>query len=189
MNAAVALAIVRTLMHELSASEDAMRAGLAKVYWPGRLQVITRPSGQKLLLDGAHNTGGAECLAAALREYFPGAQPVLVLGILRDKDWARMCEILAPLARRVLLVPVHSERTAEPHGLAEVCRQANPAVEIAEFAALKEALADAAQEPFVAIAGSLYLIGEAMELLHVPAKARSERELNEWTVPQQQPAG
>ena len=34
---------------------------------------------------------------------------------------------------------------------------------------------------FVTIGGSLYLIGEAMELLHLsPGKTNSERGLNEW---------
>jgi folylpolyglutamate synthase/dihydropteroate synthase len=105
-----------------------------------------------------------------------------VLGILRDKDWHAMCRTLTPLARRVLLVPVHSERTAEPHGLAEACREANPAAAVAEFASLAEALQDAGSEPFVAVAGSLYLIGEALELLGSPGQAATgERGLNEWS--------
>jgi dihydrofolate synthase/folylpolyglutamate synthase len=133
------------------------------------------------LLDGAHNTGGVETLAASLRDYFPGQRPALVLGILRDKDWHAMCRILAPLASRVLLVPVHSERTAEPHGLAEVCREANPAAPVAEFGSLGAAMESAGNEPFVTIAGSLYLIGEALELLSAPGKSSpGERGLNEW---------
>ena len=37
-------------------------------------------------------------------------------------------------------------------------------------------------DSFVTIAGSLYLIGEAMELLHVSAaKPANERGLNEWS--------
>jgi len=84
-----------------------------------------------------------------------------------------MCQILAPLARRILLVPVHSERTAEPHGLGEACRSANPNAKVEEFASLQAALAATAQEPFVTVAGSLYLIGEAMELLRLsPAHRR-----------------
>ena len=116
-----------------------------------------------------------------MREYFPAAKPALVLGILRDKDWPGICALLAPPAGRILLVPVHSERTAEPHGLAEVCHQANPLARVSEYPSLSEALADTAEDRFVTIAGSLYLIGEAMELLHLsPAKTNNERGLNEW---------
>jgi dihydrofolate synthase / folylpolyglutamate synthase len=180
VNAAAALNAVRVLSSKLPVSEEVARSALKRVHWPGRLQLVTRPSGQRVLLDGAHNIGGAGTLAASLREYFPGVKPALVLGILRDKDWAAMCALLAPLAGRILLVPVHSERTAEPHGLAEICRLANPSAPVAEFASLRSALADAAHEPFVTIAGSLYLIGEAMELLHLSASKPLERALNEW---------
>jgi dihydrofolate synthase/folylpolyglutamate synthase len=181
-NASVAVAAVRALAPHIPVSDSTLCAGLSRVRWAGRLQLATLPSGQKLLLDGAHNVGGAEMLASALQEYFPSAKPALVLGILRDKDWAAMCGILAPLAGRILLAPVHSERTAEPHGLAAACHRANPQVPVTEFPSLAAALADTARDGFVTVAGSLYLIGEAMELLHLsPAKAGQERGLNEWS--------
>lgn len=182
MNAAVALAVVRGLDRTITCSEDAIRSGLARVHWPGRLQLVTRPSGQRVLLDGAHNLAGAESLVAALKAYFPEVAPVLVLGILQDKDWSHMCQILAPLASRIFLVPVHNERTAEPHGLAEVCRSSNPQAEVSECASLNDALAQCATADFVAIAGSLYLIGEAMEALHLSPAKTCERSLNEWSV-------
>lgn len=182
MNAAVAVATIQALAAQIPIPEKAMRAGLGSVQWPGRLQLVTLGSGQKVLLDGAHNVGGAEMLAAALKQHFASAKPALVLGILRDKDWTQMCELLAPLASRVLLVPVASERTAEPHGLAEACQRANPQVRVVEHASLRAALSDSAEDPFVTIAGSLYLIGEAMELLGLsPGTVNAERSLNEWS--------
>ena len=181
MNAAVALATVRTLSGKIPVSEETIRAGLSRLQWAGRLQLVSRPSGQRILLDGAHNIGGAQTLSAALKKYFPNDEPTLILGILRDKDWPAMCQILAPLARRILLGPVHSERTAEPHGLAEVCQRANPRAQVAEYPSLPAAWADAAGDAFVTIAGSLYLIGEAMELLGLaPGTNPNERALNEW---------
>ena len=47
-----------------------------------------------------------------------------------------MCEILAPLAERILLVPVPSERSATPQELAEACRRANPRAQVTECASL-----------------------------------------------------
>ncbi len=180
-NAAVALATVRTLQVAMPANEDVIRIGLSTLDWAGRLQVVVTPSGGKVLLDGAHNVDGAEHLAEALKQYFPESTITLVLGILRDKNWAAMCEILAPLATRIALVPVPSERSAEPHGLAEVCHSAHPGARVDEFPSLSAALAHAASDPFLVIAGSLYLVGEAMELLRIsPAPASHERGLNEW---------
>ncbi len=181
MNAAVAVATVRALAAQIPVGETTIGDGLARVHWAGRLQLVTRSTGQRILLDGAHNIGGAGILAAAMKEYFPAAAPTLVLGILQDKDWPGMCEILAPRAGRILLVPVPSERSATPQDLAAACRRANPRAQIVECASLGEALENAAPDNFVTIGGSLYLIGEAMELLHLsPAKANSERGLNEW---------
>ena len=120
-------------------------------------------------------------LAVAIKEYFPSAKPTLILGILQDKDWAGICRILTPLAGRILVVPVASERSATPQKLGEACRRANPAALVVERPSLSAALGQITGEEFVVITGSLYLIGEALERLEItPAMATSERELNEW---------
>jgi dihydrofolate synthase/folylpolyglutamate synthase len=181
LNAAVAVAAIRAAHGTFPISESAFVTGLSNVNWLGRLQLVKRPSGQCVLLDGAHNVGGAEMLAQALNEYFAAEQPTFILGILADKDWAAMCRTLAPLAERILLVPVHSERTADPHALAEICRQARSGTSVEEYADLKAAFVAAEHDSFVTVAGSLYLIGEAMELLNLcPGVSSVERELNEW---------
>ena len=103
-----------------------MRTGLMNVRWPGRLQLIKGAGGQKLLLDGAHNIGGAESLRVALQTYFAAESPTLVLGIFLDKDCAAMCEILAPLASRIVLVPVNSQRTATHEGTGDRLPEGEP---------------------------------------------------------------
>src|SRR5262249_45838251 len=73
----------------LEVSAAAARAGCARVRWPGRFQVIPgRGSRPTVVLDGAHNPGGATALAASLTHTFPGARVTLVLGISADKDRA-----------------------------------------------------------------------------------------------------
>jgi dihydrofolate synthase/folylpolyglutamate synthase len=179
LNAAVAIATLRALRDAVPVTDDALRRGLASAAWPGRLQRIRRGA-QQILLDGAHNIDSARALRDALAKYFPGEKPVLILGILRDKSFAEMCALLAPLASRILLVPVQNERTASTAELFPICRNANPTAAITECASLREALARAGDAPFLTITGSLYLIGEAMELLGVAAaNASSERALNE----------
>jgi dihydrofolate synthase/folylpolyglutamate synthase len=181
MNAAVALAAVQVLQEQLPVGDAAIRKGLLTVRWPGRLQMVKRPSGRKILLDGAHNSGGATALRSALEEHFPNAKPTLILGIMQDKDWDLMCEILAPLASRILCSPVGSERSAEPNQLRDACRRTNPDAQAATCASLSEAIKLAGKDPFVVVAGSLYLIGEAMELLHLAAvPASDEKVLNQW---------
>ncbi|HEX4343368.1 MAG TPA: folylpolyglutamate synthase/dihydrofolate synthase family protein [Verrucomicrobiae bacterium] len=181
LNAAVAIATVEVLQKQIPIKPEAIQKGLATAHWPGRLQLLARPTGQKILLDGAHNVDGAKTLVTALKQLFPAQKPTLILGMLQDKDWLNMCEILLPVADKVLFVPVQSERTSAPHELAETCRRVYSGAQIMEHTSLAAALEAVANEPLVVIAGSLYLVGEALELLEPQAQANSERELNEWT--------
>jgi dihydrofolate synthase/folylpolyglutamate synthase len=182
LNAAVATHTVIALNQQIPVTDEAIRAGLQNVQWPGRLQLVNQPGGRKILLDGAHNMGGAETLLTALKTYFNAEKPTLILGLLRDKDYARICEILVPFARRIVLTPVNSQRTLQPAELAAVCRAANPNAEIREATSLEQALEWSSADDFVVISGSLYLIGEAMELLKLsPGQPADERRLNEWS--------
>jgi dihydrofolate synthase/folylpolyglutamate synthase len=156
--------------------------GLAQVKWPGRLQLITRPGGQRILLDGAHNIPGVETLVAALKKDFPAMKRTLILGMLADKDWRPMCELFAPLAERVILLPVESKRTASPEQLAGVFRVANPTAEVVCVENLTQALDEAARDEFVVVAGSLYLIGAVLSQLDPSMRdVGDERGLNEWS--------
>lgn len=181
LNATVAAYAVKALAKKIPVSDEAIRAGLSKVRWPGRLQLVERGDGRKVLLDGAHNIGGAEALRESLRNYFPDEKPTLVLGILQDKDCGAICKILAPLARKIVATPVGSKRTASPQELARLCKAANPKAKVAAAGSVKQALNTTDGDKFVVIAGSLYLVGEAMELLGLSsANGGKEQKLNEW---------
>jgi dihydrofolate synthase/folylpolyglutamate synthase len=181
INAALAITVARGLNQSLPLTPEHIRAGLSAVSWPGRLQRIVKPDGQTLILDGAHNVAGAEALALALIELFPGKSLTMILGILEDKNWADMCSRLAPLARRLLVVPVKSERTGAPQDLAAACRRSNPAAEISTCESLDQAMALCAKDKTVVIAGSLYLAGEALSATGLcEGSASRESTLNEW---------
>ena len=207
-NAALALAVVDVLQKQIPVSETQIKSGLKNVNWPGRLQLVEKPDGQKFLLDGAHNVAGAKTLQnfldkfsqtnlAKKLEICPSPQPSppmgareknsvenlsLILGVLQDKNWREICEIFAPLAEKIFCVPVASERTANPNELAEVCRQINPRAEIVACDSLAGALRKVSAEKFIVVTGSLYLVGEALELLGLSPANRTERALNEWSV-------
>ena len=183
LNAALALATVHVLSSALPVGASALRAGLSQVHWPGRMQLARTPAGQTLLLDGAHNADSAKALAAAFRRQFPTVRPTLIIGVLADKDWRPIAETLAPLAARLLLVPVNSQRTLAPESLQPACRSANPQAAVEVCDSLAEALRRSANEPFLLITGSLYLVGEAMEQLRLaPTPPHDERGLNEWSM-------
>ena len=91
-----------------------------------------------------------------------------------------MCDALVPLSARVILVPISSERSADPAEVQSYCSAKWPATHIVRCENLAEALASTRKDPFGVIAGSLHLVGEALELLHAAPTQRSERSLNEW---------
>ena len=150
--------------------------------------------GRQILLDGAHNPAGAEALAAELHKATNNPtlnsqpstlnsppRPTLIFGVFSDKDWHAMGALLAPQAGRILLVPVKSQRGLSPEALAPVCHEASPETTVSVCASLADALNQTANDPRVVITGSLYLIGEAMELLALSAAPTGdERGLNEW---------
>jgi dihydrofolate synthase / folylpolyglutamate synthase len=180
-NAALALATVDVLQKQIPVSEKQIQTGLQTVNWPGRLELVTRPDGRKILLDGAHNADAARVLRVALEKYFATDKLVFIFGALADKQWPDICRTLAPLASEFFTVPVASVRTADAQELAAAFRSANPAAQVSACKNLAAALAATKDQPFIVVTGSLYLVGEALELLgRSPANA-AERGLNDWT--------
>lgn len=178
-NAAVAVTAARLLeeVGVLPRREDAELAeALRATEWPGRLQVLRRGK-RTWLLDGAHNEDGLRALVEALPELAADEDRTLILGMLADKEAGDAVALLAQAFKRILLTPVKSIRGGDPSNLAERIRRAGRPVEL--FPDLASAMA-AVETGFVAIAGSFYLIGEALERLEAtPAGLRPERELNE----------
>ena len=176
-NAALAAAVAR----QLGINQAHIFAGLATVDWPGRLQLLKLADGRRVILDGAHNSAGIESLIGALDECFPGERPAMILGMLSDKDWAQMCRALAGRAANIFTVRANSSRAVSSEQLAAVCNEGGATLRAVACESLAEALNQAQEERLIVVTGSLYLVGEALELLR-PANARapSERELNEW---------
>ena len=176
-NAGLAAAVAR----QLGIADETIRAGLATVQWPGRAQLIHVSGGRRILLDGAHNVAGAEALAALLKAQFAGETKTLLIACSTDKDWMGMCRCLSPLAARVVAVPNYTEKAVPPESIAEQCRLTNPRAEVLACISVEEGLRVAANDAFLVVTGSLYLVGGVMELLGCdPLLPRGERGLNEW---------
>jgi dihydrofolate synthase/folylpolyglutamate synthase len=175
----VATAVAALEATGLPISPDAMRDGLAATHWPGRFEVIHETP--VVILDGAHNPPAAAELAATARRLLAKRRIGLVLGVMGDKEYRRICDNLAPLASRVDCVRVSNERTCDPNTLASCCRSANPAATVAAHDDVVSAYhaARTAQPDVILITGSLFLVGESMNRLGLPRHTRkvSQREL------------
>ena len=168
-NAVLAIGAARAFASasELPVPESAVRAGCEAVRWPGRFQVILGAPGRPtLVLDGAHNPGGATALAFSLRHHFAGRRLALVLGVSADKDRAGILKALAPMATRIYLAPAAHPRATPP---SELQGQLPPVdAEVVLAGGTDEALGRALGDPgidVVCVAGSLFLVGDALRWL------------------------
>ena len=175
--------MVNRLKSILPVSTEHIKSGLKTVSWAGRLQLVNIGL-QKFLLDGAHNAEGALTLQRSLKAHFNKKSPVFILGMVNEKDGSGFCQKIAPIADRIILSPVKSDRSANPSAFEPICQSANPKAKTLVVASLRQALEQCEKEPFVIITGSFYLVGEALEQLGIaPQAIKTERLLNDWGAP------
>lgn len=157
-NAALAVALASRAAVALGRplSEAAVRAGLAAVVWPGRLEWVA----PDVLLDAAHNPEGVEALLAALPARRPRA---LVTSIVRGKAAPEMIARLAPAFDHLVFTRSANSRSRPPAELATLVpagTTASVAVLDEPRAALAEGRRRVGQEGVCVVAGSLFLVGE-----------------------------
>jgi folylpolyglutamate synthase/dihydropteroate synthase len=93
-----------------------------------------------------------------------------------------MFSMIAPLAEQVFLVPVMSERSADPVQLKSVCEMVSSETRIEVCETLDHALERSKSETLRVVTGSLHFIGEVLERLTSGENTRcKERGLNDWT--------
>lgn len=165
-NAAVAIAVLELLIEAgYEIKIEHIKKGLATTSWPARLEVLGEEP--LIILDGAHNYEGAKSLRQALDEYFPSRQIIMVLGMLADKERARVVNKLVPGARTVIVTRPNNPRAGNWQQLAEEVRPLVKDTRIVENIkeAIEQALAIANPAGLVCITGSLYMVAEAREFI------------------------
>lgn len=155
-NAAVAL----TVAEVLGLSEQAAAKGLAAARWPGRFEVLSRKPW--FIVDGGHNPQCAETIAYNLNYYFPGKRAVILIGMLADKDYSEVCDLVEPYAEQFVTVTPDSYRALSAEDLAkQLSRYGKPVTPCASVAeGVKRACELAGPEGLVCAFGSLYMTGE-----------------------------
>ena len=165
-NAGLALAAAEVLMRKDVALQEAhLRHGLNHAYWPGRLDIVCEEP--LIILDGAHNLMAARNLGRYLAETYPGREIIMVAGILDDKPAEEMlAALLKPCHRAVITAPA-IERAIPSKALARIAQKfIDTAEEIPTVdRAVARALQLVHQDQVICIAGSLYVVGEAIQAL------------------------
>ena len=169
-NAAVAVGVLEVLAEKsFNITSGIIVAGLEKVRWPGRFQVI-RPH-PLLVIDGAHNPQAAHELGLALGDFLEGrprGRRILVIGMSSDKDYAGVADELAPLFDAVVATRSRHPRALEARLMAAEFERLGGEVHTSGSIAdaLERAIALAGKDGFVCATGSLFVVGEALEWAH-----------------------
>jgi dihydrofolate synthase/folylpolyglutamate synthase len=141
----------------------ATRRALAEATFPGRFELVD-PGPPPVVVDGAHNPQAAGVLADAIAEAWPDpdARPLVVLGMLDDKDAKGVVTALARVAGGFAVASPATPRALPAADLAAIVRAATgnaPAVTGSVPDAVRAGRAEATHG--VVVTGSLYTAGEA----------------------------
>ncbi len=168
-NAAVVLKAIEALRDRgWNIPESAVKEGLANTKWPARFEVLSRDP--LFILDGGHNP---QC-AAALRESVEtlvikgDSCANFILGVLRDKDYEGIIDILKPYANKFFCVTPENDRALSADELAGYL--IGQGIDAQACAGIQEAIISALENTSVAEAGQICpesgLIGKKNDIDH-----------------------
>ncbi|MDO5145971.1 MAG: folylpolyglutamate synthase/dihydrofolate synthase family protein [Eubacteriales bacterium] len=141
---------------------ESMEKGVKNTRWPGRLELLRRFP--HLYRDGAHNPDGALKLSQFLEKHFTNNRILYIMGVLKDKEYEKMLDILAPGASGFYVFRPDNDRGLSGEVLSREIRKRGRESKVCKDVneALRLALEEAGPEDVLAVCGSLSFM-EAME--------------------------
>lgn len=145
--------------------DDVLRVAIADSTSPGRLQVVSRKP--LTILDAAHNPGGAEVLARAMKNSFGSPETVAVVSILADKDASALLRSLDSSVKTFIVTQSSSPRAIEIAQLRDLAvgifgeervRTANNALQAMQLA--KQLVVE---NGAILVTGSITLVGDVLK--------------------------
>ena len=169
INAATAIACIERIRQEgYKVPRTSIYGGLKAVRWAGRMQVV----GQSpvILLDGAHSPTSAEALCKAIREVFRYRRLILVVGLMRDKDLQAIGQVLCPFADEIITTQAFDNPRVTPAAeiagaWSEIGKNFHVCPSVRDAIPLAQSIAT--HLDLICIAGSIYIVGEAMKVLGI----------------------
>ena len=161
-NAVTAIAALEVLMecHLLPISRENIITGIANVRFPARMEVLCE--NPLVIVDGAHNYSGIQALCNSLSTILEEKKIILVMGMLRDKEYTKSVLKLSPLCKCFIATTPPNPRAADAHVLAEIAAPIAPDVQVVEspYDAIAYAVRHAEPGEVICVCGSLYMVAE-----------------------------
>lgn len=147
-------------------TKEEIRQGFWQAKWSGRFTILRRDP--FFVVDGAHNPDAALKLQQSIKMHFPDRELIFIMGVFKDKQYAKIAEIMALMAKLIYTVATPDHPRALPADiLAETVRKYHDQVIPCET--LQNAVSrslDAADRADVIVAfGSLSFIGDVTKLV------------------------
>jgi dihydrofolate synthase/folylpolyglutamate synthase len=157
-NAALALTTIAVLKkyYSIEINKNHIKNSLLKIKWPGRFEFIKT----NLLVDCAHNPAAALTLKKELLK-IKYKKIILIIGILKDKDYKKILNILTPLAYKTILTKPSIPRARNPKELARYMKKSHLIINNTKKA-LKYAK-NISKKDLIVVTGSIYTVGEALK--------------------------
>ncbi len=144
-------------------SDKEIKMGLKNTVWPGRFTVVSE--NPAFIVDGAHNEDAWRLLAQNLNKYFTNKSIVYIIGVLKDKEYDKMLEYLAPTMKCAFtLTPPNPKRALDKDELKKLIEAAGVHAEACETVemAIKKAEEIAGEDGVVLSCGTLSFAGEVL---------------------------
>lgn len=156
-NAAVAIEVIKQLQGKgYNVQRQHVYKGLKDTKWEGRFQVVWQ--NPYYIVDGAHNVDAAKSLKKSISLYLKDKKILFITGILADKEYEKIMELLAPCAKKIITVTPDNPRALPAKKLKNVALQYCSCVESRNtvYDALMLAQQEEQNYDAVLIFGSLY---------------------------------
>jgi len=139
--------------------------GMKTAVWAGRFTIVEKEP--LMIVDGAHNEDGVRRLVETIEMYFTNRKIVYIMGVLKDKDYEKMCEFVAHLATDIITVSTSGERSLSALTLAECASRYHNRVTAADSVreALEISLLLADRDTVIIAFGSLSYLGEVIHIM------------------------
>ncbi|MBS3816647.1 MAG: bifunctional folylpolyglutamate synthase/dihydrofolate synthase [Candidatus Thermoplasmatota archaeon] len=158
-NVLLALKIAEGLQEKgYEIDQEDIISGIEKSTFPGKMETIrTEPW---IMMDSAHNESGFKALKEGM-ERLDYDHLRLVVGMLEDKDYGSLSEVLGPVSDKVYTAEPVSERKLDSDKLAETFDRFCPSESFEHgVKALEKAEEDWRDGDLILITGSMYLLGD-----------------------------
>lgn len=164
-NAALAVMAAQSINHheEFSISENAIRKGLKKAYWPGRFEILSNHP--LVIIDGAHNDEGISALVHELSNRYSNNTIHIVFAALKDKKLDQMISQLDQVADEISFVSFDFPRAAEAIDLFDLSHSKNKSIGENWDSHLAKCIQNSQPDSVLVVTGSLYFISEAKPYL------------------------